>query len=166
VNLMRCERECDVVRSARTGFWNSDLLYHVKECAACSETQVIVQAMLGEAAQIHAEYKVPEEGRVWHSVRSQVRSGIARRAGLTFQILRGLSIIYGLVFLFWRMHNSTPSKLYLFFPVFRSELLPPWNGTADGLALIGPMIGVLCISIGFWVLQQDNSHRLTRKTNR
>lgn len=101
MNPPHCDRESEVVKAARTGFWPDNLRSHTESCEACSEALLVSHYLNEEAAsaldEAEALSPLPEAGLVWWKAQLQVRRETARRATRPVAIVEALSSAIGLV---------------------------------------------------------------------
>lgn len=60
-----CEHEARVIRSVRTGFWDSALEQHVATCRVCSEAAFAARVLNEMRAEDEAQARIPDSGVMW-----------------------------------------------------------------------------------------------------
>ena len=76
MNLTHCDREIEVIKAARTGFWPEHLRSHAESCEACAEALLVSHYLNEEAASAlntaEAISPLPEAGLVWWKAQLKV----------------------------------------------------------------------------------------------
>lgn len=149
-----CERESDVARAARTGFWSDDLRRHADACPACAEAVAVTTALLEDCSQIGATAP-PKPSHVWFEARRRARLHLRRRALFWFRALRILALVYLPAMLVWSISphaSAVHDDWKLSFHANFSSLL---TGQAEIFALSGVLLAALCVFAGSWYLARE-----------
>ena len=101
MNLPHCDREIEVVKATRTGFWPETLRSHTEGCEACSEALLVSQFLNEETAdaitEAQATSPLPEAGLVWWKAQLRARQEAVRRASRPVAIVEALSYTIAVV---------------------------------------------------------------------
>lgn len=90
MNLETCPRESELLDAHGRGYVGAELAEHVAGCAPCTETHMVVGALLDERVQAFSEAPVPSAGSMLFRMQSRRRreaQTTARRALLIGQAL-------------------------------------------------------------------------------
>lgn len=158
-----CEREAEVARAARTGFWTPDLRRHAGSCTACAETLAVTTLLLEDSAQMRAALlpPPPNAADAWLEARRRARLHLHRRALFWFRALRTLALLYLPAMLLWSFSQATPRQAWK--PAlqpsldssFRAGFAALSSGPAPVFALSGVLLAALCIFMGAWYLLRE-----------
>lgn len=75
-----CEHEVRVIRSVRSGFWDSALERHVATCRSCSETAFAARVLNEMRAEDEAQARIPDSGVMWCKARLLAKREAGERA--------------------------------------------------------------------------------------
>lgn len=78
MRVTMCEREQDVVRALRTGFWPEGLRAHAGSCDSCGEAMLVAAALLEADAVQPAQ--VPDAGLIWWKTELRLKREKAEKA--------------------------------------------------------------------------------------
>jgi hypothetical protein len=138
---MKCEREQQVIHATRNGLWTSSLRAHLRECALCTETELIAASLKESAATLPRQIDLPPAGLIWRRAQTRRRVDALRRATRRpFLIVGVLSSLYAVVLLLWGL---------LQLPQSVARLLVTSPGLNGNLALAGAALsGIIVIGSG------------------
>lgn len=151
---LACERESEVARAARTGFWSGDLRQHAEACPACAETLAVTGALLEDAAQMRATPPL-DAARVWLEARRRACLHLRHRALFWFRALRILALLYLPAILVWTFSHRASGVHETWRPSFRSDFTSLLTGPAEIFALSGVLLAALCVFMGSWYLLRE-----------
>ncbi len=136
---MKCEREQQVIAATRNGLWASSLRAHVRHCALCTQTELIVTSLREDAARAERLVDLPPAGMVWRRAQARRRErAVQRAARRPFLIVGALGAIYSFVLLLWGI-SQIPQSIYRLF------IAAP--GLNEHVALTGAVLsGILAIA--------------------
>ena len=63
---MKCEKEQQVIEATRNGMWSSSLRAHLRDCAHCTQTELIAASLQEDAAKAKRVLDLPPAGLIWH----------------------------------------------------------------------------------------------------
>ena len=136
---MKCDREQQVIEATRNGLWTSSLRAHLRHCALCTQTELIVTSLREDAARAERLVDLPPAGMVWRRAQARRRErALQRAARRPFLIVGALGAIYSVVLLLWGIFQIPQS-------VYRLFIAPP--GLNEHVALTGAVLsGILAIA--------------------
>jgi hypothetical protein len=135
---MKCEREHQVVEATRNGLWAASLRAHVRDCALCTQTELIAAALQENAAKLERTFDPPPAAMIWRRAQARRRTDALQRATRRpFLILGGLSALYSVVFLLWGL-SHLPQSVYRLF-------VTPSGLTGDVALAAAALSGILII---------------------
>ena len=141
---MRCDREQQVIEATRNGLWTSPLRAHLRHCALCSQTELIVTSLQEDAARAERLFDLPPAGMVWLRAQAMRRErALQRAARRPFLIVGALGAVYSVVFLLWGIFQIPQS-------VYRLVIAPP--GLTEHVALTGVVLSAILAIAGSCVL--------------
>jgi hypothetical protein len=141
---MKCEREQQVMEATRNGVWASSLRAHLRDCALCTQTELIASSLREDAAKAERQLDLPPAGMIWRRAQTRRRNDAMRRATRRpFLIVGALSALYSVVFLLWGIFQL-PQSVYR--PFVTSPAL-----TGD-VALAGAALSAILVIVGSCVL--------------
>jgi hypothetical protein len=141
---MKCEREQQVIEATRNGLWASSLRAHLRECALCTQTELIAASLQEDAAKAKRVLDLPPAGMIWRRAQTRRREGALQRATRRpFLIVGALGAVYSVVFLLWAIFQLPQS-------VYRPFITPP--GLTGGVALAGAALSGILAIVGSCVL--------------
>ena len=141
---MKCEREQQVIEATRNGLWSSSLRAHLRDCAHCTQTELIAASLQEDAAKAKRVLDLPPAGLIWRRVQTRRRAVALQRATRRpFLIAGALGAVYSMVFLLWGIFQLPPS-------VYRPFVAP--SGLAGNVALSGAALSAILAIIGSCVL--------------
>jgi lysylphosphatidylglycerol synthetase-like protein (DUF2156 family) len=141
---MKCEKEQQVIGATRNGLWDSSLRVHLRQCALCTQTELIVASLREDAAKVERLLDLPPAGMVWRRAQARRRERAMQRAAhRPFLIVGTLGAIYAVVFLLWGIFQIPHS-------VYRLLIAPP--GLTEHVALMGAVLSAILAIVGSWVL--------------
>jgi hypothetical protein len=144
---MRCEREQQVVEATRNGLWTASLRAHVRDCALCTQTELIAASLQENAARLERRLDLPPAAMIWRRAQTRQRvDALQRAARRPFLIVGVLSALYSVVFLLWGLFQLPQS-------VYRLFVTPP--GLTGEVALAAAALSGILIIVGscVWVLE-------------
>lgn len=151
---LACERESDVARAARTGFWSGDLRQHADACPACAETLAVTGALLEDSAHMHAT-QPPDAARAWLEARRRACLHLRHRAVFWFRALRILALLYLPTILVWTLSHRASAVRETWKPSFHADFTSLLTGPAEIFALSGVFLAALCVFMGSWYLLRE-----------
>ncbi|HYM23903.1 MAG TPA: hypothetical protein VEU08_11855 [Vicinamibacterales bacterium] len=86
-----CTREAEVIRSAATGSWDSELRDHVASCASCAEAFELASLLHAHDEQALVAARVPAAGLTWWRATIRARSEAARKAEQPITFVHGVA---------------------------------------------------------------------------
>ncbi len=141
---MKCDREQQVVNAARNGLWTSTLRAHVRDCALCTQTELIAASLRENAAELERRLDLPPADMIWRSAQTRRRVVAQQRATRRPLLIVGvLSALYSVVFLLWGFSQLPQS-------VFRLFVAPP--GLTGDVALAAVALSGILVVVGSCVL--------------
>jgi len=154
MKLLPCERESEVARAARTGFWSGDLRRHAEACPACAETLAVTDALLEDSAHMRAT-QPPEAAHAWLEVRRRARLHLRHRALFWFCALRILAILYLPAILVWTLSHHASAVHEAWKPSFRADFTSLLTGPTEIFAISGALLAALFVFMGSWYLLRE-----------
>lgn len=151
---LACERESEVARAARTGFWAGDLRQHAEACPACTETLAVTDALLEDSAHMRATPPL-DAARVWLEARRRACLHLRHRALFWFRTLRILALLYLPAILVWTFSHHASAVRETWKPSFRADFTSLLTGSAEIFALSGVLLAALCVFMGSWYLLRE-----------
>jgi hypothetical protein len=141
---MKCEREQQVIEATRNGLWSSSLRAHLRNCAHCTQTELIAASLQEDAAKAKRVLDLPPAGLIWRRAQTRRREiALERATRRPFLIAGALGAVYSMVFLLWGIFQLPPS-------VYRPFVAP--SGLAGNVALSGAALSAILAIIGSCVL--------------
>jgi hypothetical protein len=141
---MKCEREHQVVEATRNGLWTSSLRAHVRDCALCTETELIAVSLQENSARLERRFDPPSAAMIWRRAQTRRRVDALQRATRRpFLIVGVLSALYSVVFLLWGLFQLPQS-------VYRLFVTPP--GLTGDVALAAAALSGILVVVGSCVL--------------
>jgi hypothetical protein len=141
---MKCEREQQVIEATRSGLWATSLRAHLRDCAHCTQTELIAASLQEDAATAKRVLDLPPAGMIWRRAQTIRREDALRRATRRpFLIAGALGAVYSVVFVLWGIFQLPQS-------VYRSFVTPP--GPAGNVALAGVGLSAILAIVGSCVL--------------
>jgi hypothetical protein len=141
---MKCEREQQVIEATRNGLWASSLRAHLRECALCTQTELIAASLQEDAAKAKRVLDLPPAGLIWRRAQTRRRERALQRATRRpFLIAGALGAVYSVVFLLWGIFQLPRS-------VYRPFVTPP--GLTGDMALAGAALSGILAIVGSCVL--------------
>ena len=142
---MKCEREQQVIEATRDGLWASSLRAHVRDCALCTQTELIAASLQEDAARAERMMlDLPSAGMVWRRAQTRRREAALQRATRRpFLIVRALGAVYSVVLLLVGI-SQVPQSVYRLF------VAPP--GVTGDVALAGAALSGILAIVGTCVL--------------
>ncbi|MGB8536583.1 MAG: hypothetical protein WCD57_09225, partial [Acidobacteriaceae bacterium] len=77
---MKCEREQQVIEATRNGLWSSSLRAHLRDCALCTQTELIAASLKENAATLERQFDLPLAAMVWRRAETRRRVDALQRA--------------------------------------------------------------------------------------
>ena len=141
---MKCEREQQVIEATRNGLWSSSLRAHLRDCAHCTQTELIAASLQEDAAKAKRVLDLPPAGLIWRRAQTRRREVALQRATRRpFLIAGALGAVYSMVFLLWGIFQLPQS-------VYRPFVAP--SGLTGNVALAGAALSAILAIIGSCVL--------------
>jgi hypothetical protein len=141
---MKCEREQQVIQATRDGLWTSSLRAHLRDCALCTETELIAASLKENAATLERQRNLPPAALVWRRGQTRRRADALQRATRRpFLIVGALSGLYAVVLLLWGLFQLPQSV---------SRLLVTSPGLNGDVALAGAALSGILVIAGSCVL--------------
>lgn len=141
---MKCEREQQVIEATRNGLWSSSLRAHLRDCALCTQTELIAASLKENAATLERQFDLPLAAMVWRRAETRRRVDALQRATRRpFLIVGVLSGLYAVVLLLWGL---------LQLPQSVSRLLVTSPGLTGEVALAGAALSGILVIVGSCVL--------------
>ena len=141
---MKCEREQQVIEATRNGLWSSSLRAHLRDCAHCTQTELIAVSLQEDAAKAKRVADLPPAGRIWRRAQARRREiALERATRRPFLIAGALGAVYAMVFLLWGIFQLPQS-------VYRPFIAP--SGLTGNVALAGVALSAILAIIGSCVL--------------
>jgi len=141
---MKCEREQQVIQATRDGLWTSSLRAHLRNCALCTETELIAASLKENAATLERQRNLPPAAMVWRRAQTRRRVDALQRATRRpFLIVGALSGLYAVVLLLWGLFQLPQSV---------SRLLVTSPGLNGDVALAGAALSGILVIAGSCVL--------------
>ena len=141
---MKCEREQQVIEATRNGLWASSLRAHLRECALCTQTELIAASLQEDAAKAKRVLDLPPAGLIWRRAQTRRREvALERATRRPFLIAGALGAVYSVVFLLWGIFQLPQS-------VYRLFVAPP--GVTGDVALAGAALSGILAIVGSCVL--------------
>lgn len=158
---LTCDRESEVARAARTGFWPDGLRQHAEGCPACADTLVVTAALLEDLAHTrsdsaHKRADQPLEAAfAWLDARRRVRLRLRQRAMFWFRALRLIALLYLPVLVVWSITPHASAIHEAWKPSFRADFASLLTGPAEIFTLSGALLAALCVFLGSWYLLRE-----------
>jgi hypothetical protein len=141
---MKCEREQQVIEATRNRLWTSSLRAHLRDCAQCTQTELIAASLRENATTLERHLDLPPAAMVWRRAQTRRRVDALQRATRRpFLIVGVLSGLYAAVLLLWGL---------LQLPQSVSRLLVASPGLNGGVALAGAALSGILVIVGSCVL--------------
>jgi hypothetical protein len=141
---MKCEREQQVIQATRDGLWTSSLRAHLRDCALCTETELIAASLKENAATLERQRNLPPAALIWRRAQTRRRADALQRAThRPFLIVGVLSGLYAVVLLLWGLFQLPQSV---------SRLLVTSPGLNGNVALAGAALSGILVIVGSCVL--------------
>jgi hypothetical protein len=141
---MKCVREQQVIEATRNGVWTSLLSAHLRDCALCTQTELIAKSLQENAATLQRQVDLPPAAFVWRRAQTRQRLDALQRATRRpFLVVGVLSGLYTVVFLLWGILHLPQS-------VYRPFVTSP--GLTGELALVGAALSGILVIAGSCVL--------------
>jgi len=141
---MKCEREQQVIDATRNGLWTPSLRAHLRDCALCTQTELIAASLKENAATLKRQLDLPPAAVVWSRAQTRRRMDAVQRATRRpFLIVGVLSGLYAVVLLLWGL---------LQLPQSVSRLLVTSPGLTGEVALAGGALSGILVIVGSCVL--------------
>ncbi|HUB18124.1 MAG TPA: hypothetical protein VL990_05780 [Acidobacteriaceae bacterium] len=150
-----CEREPEVSRAARTGYWSGDLRQHAESCPACAVTFAVTAALLEDSSRMRAAGPPPAAAQVWLEARRRARLHLRHRALFWFRALRLVTLLYLPAILIWTFGHRVSVIHEAWKPSFHADFSSLLTGPAEIFALSGALLAALCIFMGSWYLLRE-----------
>ena len=152
---MKCDREPQVMEATRKGLWPSSLRAHLRDCALCTQTELIAASLQEDAANAERLLDLPPASMIWRRAQTRRREDAMQRATRRpFLIVCALSALYSVVFLFWAIFQLPQS-------VYRLFVAPP--GLTGNVALAGAVLSGILVFAGSCVLVLETRRGSTQK---
>jgi hypothetical protein len=141
---MKCDREQQVIEATRNGLWTSSLRAHLRDCALCTQTELIAASLQESAATLQRQVDLPPAALVWRRAQTRQRVDAWQRATRRpFLVVGVLSGLYTIVFLLWGIFQLPQS-------VYRPFVTSP--GLTGDVALMGAALSGILVIAGSCVL--------------
>ncbi len=141
---MKCEKEQQVIEATRDGLWTSSLRAHLRNCALCTQTELIAASLKENAATLERQRNLPPAAMVWRRAQTRRRvDALQRAARRPFLIVGALSGLYAVVLLLWGLFQLPQSV---------SRLLVTSPGLNGDVALAGATLSGILVIVGSCVL--------------
>jgi hypothetical protein len=141
---MKCEKEQQVIEAMRDGLWTSPLRAHLRNCALCTQTELIAASLKENAATLERQRNLAPAAMVWRRAQTMRRVDALQRATRRpFLIVGALSGLYAVVLLLWGL---------LQLPQSVSRLLVTSPGLNGDVALAGAALSGILVIAGSCVL--------------
>jgi hypothetical protein len=141
---MKCEREQQVIEATRNGSWASSLRAHLRDCALCTQTELIAASLQEDAAKAKRVLELPPPGMIWRRAQARRREVALQRATRRpFLIAGALGVVYAVGFLLWGIFQLPQS-------IYRPFVTPP--GPTGDMALAGAALSGILAIVGSCVL--------------
>jgi hypothetical protein len=141
---MKCDREQQVIEATRNGLWTSSLRVHLRDCAPCTETELIAASLQENAATLERQLDLPPAAMVWRRAQTRRSADALQRATRRpFLVVGVLSGLYAVVLLLWGL---------LHLPQSVSRLLVTSPGLNGSVALAGAALSGILVVVGSFVL--------------
>jgi hypothetical protein len=141
---MKCESEQQVIEATRNGLWTSSLRAHLRDCALCTQAELIALSLQEDAAKPEPLLDLPPAGMIWRRAQTRLRDDAMQRATRRpFLIVGVLSALYSVVFLLWGIFQL-PQSVYR--PFVTSPAL-----TGD-VTIAGAALSAILVIVGSCVL--------------
>lgn len=145
---MKCEKEQQVMQATRNGLWTPALRAHVRDCALCTQTELIAASLQENAATLERHLDLPAAAMIWRRAQTRRRVDALQRATRRpFLIVGGLSALYSLVLLLWGLFHLPQS-------VYRLFVTP--SGLTGDVALAAAALSGILVVLGSFVLVFDS----------
>jgi hypothetical protein len=136
---MKCDREHQVIEATRTGVWTSSLRAHLRDCAPCTQTELLAASLQENAAKLERQLDLPPAAMIWRRAQTRRRVDAQQRATRRpFLIVSALGALYSVVFLLWGLFHLPQS-------VYRLFVAPP-GLTGDVAFAAAALSGILVIA--------------------
>jgi hypothetical protein len=124
--------------------WTSSLRAHLRDCALCTETELIAASLKENAATLERQFALPPAAMVWPRAQTRRRADALQRATRRpFLIVGVLSGLYAVVLLLWGLFQLPQSV---------SRLLVTSPGLNGNVALAGATLSGILVIVGSCVL--------------
>ena len=141
---MKCEKEQQIIEATRDGLWTSSLRAHLRNCALCTQTELIAASLQENAATLERQRNLPPAAMVWRRAQTRRRVDALQRATRRpFLIVGALSGLYAVVLLLWGLFQLPQSV---------SRLLVTSPGLKGDVALAGAALSGILVIVGSCVL--------------
>jgi hypothetical protein len=135
---MKCEREHEVIEATRNGLWASSLRAHLRDCALCTQTELLAASLQENAAKLERRLDLPPAAMIWRRAQTRRRVDALQRATRRpFLIVSALGALYSVVFLLWGLFHL-PQSVYRLF-------VAPTGLTGDVAFAAAALSGILVI---------------------
>jgi hypothetical protein len=146
---MSCEHESSIIRALHSGEWSSELRLHAAECADCSQTLHLAEALGAAARRAEADFHAPDAHWILQRSRVMAREIAVRRVTRLLAAMRILAAVYVATAVLWLLRG------YAVLPY--REVASSMHGTYAGFALIGAVAAAVCVAAGLWPILRDRS---------
>jgi hypothetical protein len=143
---MKCEREQQVMEATRNGLWTSSLRAHLRDCALCTQTELIAASLKENAATLERQFDLPPAAMVWRRAQTRRRVDALQRATRRpFLIVGVLSGLYAIVLLLWGLFQlpQSVSRLLVTSPGLNGEVALAGAALSGILAIVGSCVLIL-----------------------
>jgi hypothetical protein len=141
---MKCEKEKQIIEATRDGLWTSSLRAHLRNCALCTQTELIAVSLQENVATLERQRNLPPAAMVWRRAQTKRRADALQRATRRpFLFVGVLSGLYAVVLLLWGL---------LQLPQSVSRLLVTSPGLHGYVALAGAALSGILVIAGSCVL--------------
>jgi len=141
---MKCEKEQQVIEATRDGLWTSSLRAHLRNCALCTQTELIAVSLQENVATLERQRNLPPAAMIWRRAQTRRRADALQRATRRpFLIVGVLSGLYAVVLLLWGLFQLPQSV---------SRLLVTSPGLNGDVALAGAALSGILVIAGSCVL--------------
>jgi hypothetical protein len=141
---MECDREQQVIEATRNGLWTSSLRAHLRDCAHCTQTELIAASLQEDAAKAKRVLDLPPAGLIWRRVQTRRRAVALQRATRRpFLIVGAFGAVYSVFLLLWGIFQLPQSA-------YRPFVTP--SALTGNVALAGAALSAILAIIGSCVL--------------
>lgn len=141
---MKCEREQQVIEATRNGLWTSSLSAHLRDCALCTQTELLAASLQESAARLERPLDLPPAAMIWRRAQTRRRAYALQRATRKpFLIVGALGALYSAVFLLWGLFHLPQS-------VYRLFVAPP--GLSGNVAFAAAALSGILVIVGWCAL--------------